>query len=62
MKILDNVTQTVKDDLTQTIQKGSKLSIASACFSIYAFQELKKQLEGVSEVHGSFQLKYLSRC
>ena len=54
MKILDNVTQTVKDDLTQTIQKGSKLSIASACFSIYAFQELKKQLEGVSEVRFIF--------
>ena len=54
MKILDNVTQTVKDDLTQTIQKGSKLAIASACFSIYAFQELKKQLEGVSEVRFIF--------
>ena len=32
MKILDNVNQTVRDDLSETIKKGSKLSIASACF------------------------------
>lgn len=54
MKILDNVTQTVRDDLLQTIQKGSKLSIAAACFSIYAYQELKRQLEHVEEVRFIF--------
>ena len=35
----------VKNDLQDSIQPGSKLSIAAACFSIYAYQELKKQLE-----------------
>ena len=47
MQILDNISHTVKDDLQAEIQKGSKMSVAAACFSIYAYQELKKQLEGV---------------
>ena len=37
MKMIDNVTTTVRDDLQQTIHKGSKLSIAAAYFSIYAY-------------------------
>ena len=45
MKMLDNINSTVRDDLQQSIRKGSKISIAAACFSIYAYQELKKQLE-----------------
>ena len=47
MQILDNVNSTVKMDLQNTLSKGSKVSIAAACFSIYAFQELKKQLESI---------------
>lgn len=54
MKILDNVNAIVRDDLQQTIHKGSKLSIAAACFSIYAYQELKKQLESVEEIRFIF--------
>lgn len=50
MQILDNVRNTVKDDLQVTIKKGSKISVAAACFSIYAFKELKKQLEAVDEL------------
>ena len=46
MELIDNTTKTLKDDLTKEIKRGSKLSIASACFSIYAFQELKKELKG----------------
>ena len=49
MKILDNITNTVRDDLRVEIKKGSKLSVAAACFSMYAYQELKKQLESVEE-------------
>lgn len=49
MKILDNITNTVRDDLRVEIKKGSKLSIAAACFSMYAYQELEKQLESVEE-------------
>ena len=54
MKNLDNILNTVRDDLQETIKKGSKVSIAAACFSIYAYQELKKQLESAEEVRFVF--------
>lgn len=54
MQILDNINNTIKDDLQKEVKKGSKISIAAACFSIYAYQELKKQLEGVEELHFIF--------
>lgn len=54
MKILDNIVLTVRDDLQETIRKHSKLSIAAACFSIYAYQELKKQLESVDAIRFIF--------
>lgn len=49
MKVLDNINLTVKDELKNTIKKGSKISIAASCFSMYAYQELKKQLESVDK-------------
>ncbi len=54
MKNLDNILNTVRDDLQDTIKRGSKVSIAAACFSIYAYQELKKQLESTEEVRFIF--------
>ena len=54
MQILDNINHTVRDDLHQSVKRGSKLSIAAACFSIYAYQELKKQLEGIDELRFIF--------
>jgi len=50
MLIFDNVNKTIKDDLASTITKDNKLSIAAACFSIYAYQALKKQLDGIDEL------------
>ena len=49
VKVFDNVTEIVRDDMVSTIRKGSKVSIAAACFSMYAYKELKKQLESVDE-------------
>ncbi len=49
MKVFDNVTDIVRDDLQVTITKGSRVSIAAACFSMYAYQELKKQLDSVDQ-------------
>lgn len=49
VKIFDNVTDIVRDDMEVTISKDSKVSIAAACFSMYAYKELKKQLESVDE-------------
>ena len=48
-KIFDNINEIVRDDLISTITKGSKLSIAASCFSMYAYKELKKQLENIDE-------------
>lgn len=49
-KTIDNVTLRVKDDLEETITRKSKLRIASACFSIYAYEELKKSLSDIDEL------------
>ncbi len=49
MQIIDNINKTVKEDLQESICRGSKMSVAAACFSMYAYQELKKQLEQVDE-------------
>lgn len=54
MELIDNVNKTLKEDLTVSIQKDSKVSIAAACFSIYAFQELKKELKNVEELRFIF--------
>ena len=49
MKIFNNVSEIVKDDMTETIGTQSKVSVAAACFSMYAYKELKKQLEDIEE-------------
>lgn len=49
VKIFDNINDIVRDDMISTINKGSKISIAAACFSIYAYKELKAQLEQIDE-------------
>lgn len=47
MKIINNITDKLSDELKEKLEPGSKLSIAAACFSVYAFEELKTQLEGI---------------
>ena len=54
MELINNTTKTLRDDLAIEIKKGSKVSIAASCFSIYAFQELKKELQGIDELRFIF--------
>lgn len=54
MIVFDNVNKIVKDDMENEIKKNSRLSIAAACFSIYAYKELRKQLEGIDELRFLF--------
>ena len=54
MELINNVTKTLRDDLAAEIKKGSRLSIAAACFSIYAFQKLKIELQGIDELRFIF--------
>lgn len=49
VKVFDNVSEIVRDDMLDTIKRGSKISVAAACFSMYAYKELKKQLESVDK-------------
>ncbi len=54
MEIFNNTTKVVRDDLEKNITPGSRISIAAACFSIYAYQELKAQLEACDELRFIF--------
>jgi len=54
VKLIDNQTILLGDDLKREIKNGSKLRIAASCFSIYAFNELKKELEGIEELRFIF--------
>ena len=54
MDIINNVSKTLRDDLSVEIKEGSRVSIAAACFSIYAFQELKKELSNIDELRFIF--------
>lgn len=54
MKILNNIDSTVKEDLELTIDKDSKISIAAAYFSIYAYEELRTELENIEELNFIF--------
>ena len=54
MELINNTSKTLRDDLSLEIKQGSKLSIAAACFSIYAFEKLKKELKGVDELRFIF--------
>lgn len=54
MKQIDNVNVKLGDDLKEEIKKGSRLSIAAASFSIYAFEALKKELKGVDNLRFVF--------
>lgn len=51
---IDNKNKKLRDDLALEIKEGSKISIAAACFSIYAYQELKDQLSSISDLRFIF--------
>ncbi len=54
MKLIDNINQLLGDELKETLQPGVKLKIAASCFSIYAYEALKTQLEQIDELEFIF--------
>jgi SNF2 family DNA or RNA helicase len=54
MELLDNISHLLGDDLKQTIRPGARLKIAASCFSMYAFEALKAELEKVDELNFVF--------
>ena len=54
MELIDNITRLLGDDLKRTITPGAKLKIAASCFTIYAYEALKAELEQVESVEFIF--------
>lgn len=54
LKLIDNLSEKLVDDLRVTMQRDSRVSIAAACFSVYAYEELKAQLENIDELRFLF--------
>ncbi|HFI0735658.1 TPA: helicase-related protein [Streptococcus suis] len=53
-KVLDNKKYRVVDELKEELNKGSKLSVISAYFTIYAYAELKKELSKIDKMRFIF--------
>jgi SNF2 family DNA or RNA helicase len=54
MELIDNINRLFGDDLKQTLKSGSRLRIAASCFSMYAFEALKTELEKIDELQFIF--------
>jgi SNF2 family DNA or RNA helicase len=54
METIDNVNHLLGDDLKQTVRPGAKLRIAASCFSIYAYEALREELQAVDAVEFIF--------
>ena len=54
MKIINNTTTLLGEELKANLNSGSRLKIAASCFSIYAFEALKLELAKVKEVQFVF--------
>ena len=50
----DNRARIVKDDLVANMAAGDRVAIAASVFSMYAYQELATQLEGIDELRFVF--------
>jgi SNF2 family DNA or RNA helicase len=47
MEIIDNINRLLGDDLKQTLRPGAALKVAASCFSMYAYEALKAELEKI---------------
>lgn len=54
MKLIDNISDLLGDDLKNVIDRGSRLRIAASAFSIYAFEALKSELSKVESLQFIF--------
>ncbi len=54
MEIIDNINRLLGDDLKKELNPNAKLKIAASCFSIYAYEALKKELEQIDSLQFLF--------
>ncbi len=47
MELIDNINSLLGDNLKASLNPGAKLKIAASCFSIYAYEALKEELEKI---------------
>ena len=52
--LINNQSRLLGDDLKKELKKDSKLRIAASCFSIYAYEALKEELEAVDSLRFIF--------
>ncbi|QOJ16025.1 MAG: DEAD/DEAH box helicase family protein [Planctomycetia bacterium] len=56
MELIDNINHLLGDSLKRSVSPGMKLKVAASCFSIYAFEALRAELERI----GSFEFIFTS--
>ena len=54
MELIDNINRLLGDDLKKSLKPGARLKVAASCFSMYALEALKGELEQVDELHFIF--------
>lgn len=54
MEIIDNINRLLGDNLKESIKPGAKLKVAASCFSIFAFEALRAQLEQLNSLQFIF--------
>ena len=54
MELIDNISRLLGDDLKRALKPGARLKVAASCFSMYACEALKAELEQVDELHFLF--------
>ncbi|CTQ51399.1 helicase-related protein [Jannaschia donghaensis] len=50
MKIIDNISVLLGDELKAGAEAGAKIRVAASCFSIFAYEALRDELESVQEL------------
>ena len=50
MEIIDNISRLLGDDLKRSLKPGARLKVAASCFSMYAYEALKAELEQIEEL------------
>ncbi len=54
MTVIDNINTLFGNELKASLTSGSKLKIAASCFSMYAFEALKKELSNIESLEFVF--------
>ncbi|EDT05619.1 helicase domain protein [Burkholderia ambifaria IOP40-10] len=54
MELIDNINRLFGDDLKQELVPGARLKVAASCFSMYAYEALKAELEKIEELNFIF--------